>query len=297
MAGEHKWTFFRAGGFDQPRLDSGADLGALAELDQKLWLALACPTTGLEFDARTLELVDGDRDGRIRAPDIISAGSWTVGLLKNPDDLLEGRSELPLAGIREDVPEGKALLEAARTVLQSLGKSEATALTVEDATNAAKAFEQSLMNGDGIVPPEAAPDDALRACIQDVLASVGGEKDLSGKSGITAAKIEAFFTDLQAYAAWLDKAKATPEILPLGDKTAPAAEALRALKPKLDDYFARCRLAAFDARALQALNREEKEYLALAAKDLSITAEEVASFPLARIEASRPLPLTEGVNP
>ncbi len=297
MSGEHKWTFFRAGGFDQPRLTSGADLGALGELDQKLWLALACPTTGLEFDGRTLEFVDSDKDGRIRAPDIISAGSWTVGLLKNPDDLLEGHLELPLDAIREDVPEGKALLEAARTLLQSLGKPEATSITVEDATNAAKAFEQSLLNGDGVVPPEAAPEGPLRACVQDVIASVDGEKDLSGRTGITQKKLEAFFTDLQAYAAWLDQAKATPEILPLGEKTAVAAEALRAVKPKLDDYFARCRLAAFDARALQALNREEKEYLALAAKDLSITADEVAAFPLARIQASRPLPLTEGINP
>ncbi len=297
MSADHKWNFFRAGGFDQPRLDSGADLGALGQLDQKLWLALACPTTGLEFDPRTLEFVDGDKDGRIRAPDIISSGSWTVGLLKNPDDLIAGNPELPLAAIREDAPEGKALVDAARALLQSMGKSQATSITVEDATHAAKAFEQSLFNGDGVVPPESAPDDALRACLQDALASVGGEKDLSGKTGITAKVVETFFAELQAYAAWLERAKATPEVLPLGEKTATAAGALRAVKAKLDDYFARCRLAAFDARALQALNREEKEYLALAAKDLSITAEEVASFPLARIEASRPLPLKEGINP
>ena len=48
----------------------------------------------------------------------------------------------------------------------------------------------------------------------------------------------------------------------------------------MDDYFARCRLAAFDPRAVAALNREEKEYLALAAKDLTITAAEIAGFPL-----------------
>src|SRR3569832_2299368 len=68
----HTWTFFRVGGFAQVRLDSGADLAALGELDQKLWTALACPTKGLEFDARTLALIDSDNDGRIRAPDIIS---------------------------------------------------------------------------------------------------------------------------------------------------------------------------------------------------------------------------------
>ncbi|MEJ1973382.1 MAG: hypothetical protein WDM96_13255 [Lacunisphaera sp.] len=44
-------------------------------------------------------------------------------------------------------------------------------------------------------------------------------------------------------------------------------------------------------------NRAETEYLVIAAKDLKITAEEVAGFPLARIVAGQPLPLEEGINP
>ena len=70
MAGhstDHRWTFFRAGGFDQVKLQSGADLMNLDALDQKLWVALACPTSGLEMDARTLALIDTDQDGRVRA--------------------------------------------------------------------------------------------------------------------------------------------------------------------------------------------------------------------------------------
>jgi hypothetical protein len=49
----HVWKFFRAGGFDQVKLETGADLMHLHELDLKLWVALACPTKGLEFDAAT----------------------------------------------------------------------------------------------------------------------------------------------------------------------------------------------------------------------------------------------------
>jgi hypothetical protein len=36
--GNHAWKFFRVGGFDQVRLDTGADLVALEQLDQKLWV-------------------------------------------------------------------------------------------------------------------------------------------------------------------------------------------------------------------------------------------------------------------
>ena len=80
----HHWRFFRAGGFDQVRLESGQDLNALGQLDQKLWIALSCPVTGLEFDRKTLELIDTDNDGRIRAPEIIAAVSWAASLLKIP---------------------------------------------------------------------------------------------------------------------------------------------------------------------------------------------------------------------
>ena len=52
--GQHIWRFFRAGGFDQVRIDRGSDIANLKSLDQKLWAALACPTRGVEF-AQTLE--------------------------------------------------------------------------------------------------------------------------------------------------------------------------------------------------------------------------------------------------
>jgi hypothetical protein len=85
--------------------------------------------------------------------------------------------------------------------------------------------------------------------------------------------------------------------LPIGEATSVAAAATRAVKAKVDDYFARCRLAAFDARSLNALNREEKEYLVFASKDLTVGSAEVAGFPLSRIEAGRSLPLLAEVNP
>src|SRR5438270_12536093 len=101
MASNHTWRFFRAGGFDQVRLDSGADLVALDELDQKLWVALACPTSGLEFDSKTLNLIDSDKDGRIRAPELIAAAKWAGERLKNPDSLLKCSPSLPLAAIND----------------------------------------------------------------------------------------------------------------------------------------------------------------------------------------------------
>ena len=53
---------------------------------------------------------------------------------------------------------------------------------------------------------------------------------------------------------------------------------------KIDDFFVRCQLASFDSRAIAALNREEKEYYALAAQDLELSTDEIRRLPLAHIE-------------
>jgi hypothetical protein len=297
MASQYPWKFFRAGGFDQVRLDTGADLANLEQLDQKLWVALACPTTGLEFDSKTLALIDSDKDGRIRAPEIIAATKWATSCLKNPDDLLKGSPALPLSAINDATPEGKQLLSSARQILGNLGKKEADSITIEDTTDTAKIFVQTRFNGDGIIPPEAAEDQAMQAIIVDIIACVGGEPDRSGKLGLNADKAKTFFTEAQLFCDWWKLAETDSTILPLDGSTETAAPAFKTVKNKIDDYFTRCRLAAFDPRAIAALNREEKEYLALAAKDLTLTSSEIAGFPLAQVAAGKALPLQEGINP
>jgi len=296
MSTNHTWKFFRAGGFDQVRLETGADLMALDQLDQKLWVALACPTTGLEFDSATLALIDTDKDGRIRAPELIAATKWVCGLLKKPDDLLKSSPSLPLSAIADAMPEGKQLLASARRILATL-KKDADTISLEDTATVAGKFEETLFNGDGIVPAESATDEAVKAVIKDIIACLGAETDRSGKPGVSQAKVDQFFAEAQVYADWWKKAESAAAILPLGEATFAAAAAVSAVKAKVEDYFTRCRLAAYDPRAVGALNREEKEYLAFAAKDLTDTAAEIAGFPLARVEAGRPLPLKEGVNP
>ncbi len=69
----HVWKFVRAGGQRQVRIESGADVAGIGDLDQKLWSALAASCAGLRFDRRTLELLDSDGDGRVQAPDLVAA--------------------------------------------------------------------------------------------------------------------------------------------------------------------------------------------------------------------------------
>ena len=296
---KHQWTFFRVGGFDQVRIETGADIAHLDQLDQKLWVALACPTTGIHFDARTLELMDTDRDGRLRAPEILAAAKWATAMLKDPNLLVAGAASLPLDAINPVTPEGRQLLDSARHILNCLGKPDATAISVADTADTTKIFAGSKLNGDGVVTEDSTADVEVRRVLGEIVDCLGGVADRGGKPGVNADTVGRFFAAAQAYADWWKAAEAkAAEVLPLGAGTAAAMAAFVAVQAKVDDYFARCRLAAFDARALGAINRQEADYLALGAKTLTLTAGEIAEFPLARVDADRPLPLTgPGLNP
>ncbi len=294
----HRFRFFRAGGFDQVRLDRGADLLALDQLDQKLWVALSCPVDGLELDPKTLAMIDGDGDGRIRAPEIIASAKWAGSMLANPDDLVAGHASLPLSAIATTGDESRRLLASAKQILENLGKADAKEISLDDVTDTAKIFAQTKFNGDGVVPAASADDPRVAKAIADVVECVGGETDRSGAQGVSRAKLEAFLEKARAFDAWWREAESdATTVLPLGDRTAAAAAALAAVAGKIDDWFTRARLVAFDPRAAGPLNREEAAYAALADKILSPEAEELASFPLAKVSADAALPLERGLNP
>src|SRR3954471_19273626 len=150
----HPWKFYRMGGLDQVSIDNGADLAALEQLDQKLWVALSCPVRGLELDTRTLELLDTDKDGRVRASEIPGAIKWCQPRLRDLGVLIPSADGLPLSAVNETTAEGKALLGAARRVLSHRGNPEAAVLTCADVTDVSKVFDNTRLNGDGVVTPD-----------------------------------------------------------------------------------------------------------------------------------------------
>ncbi len=133
--------------------------------------------------------------------------------------------------------------------------------------------------------------------IADIINCLGAETDASGKPGVSQAKVDQFFAEAAAYSEWWKKAEGDTAVLPLGTNTEAAAAAVKAVRAKVEDYFARGRLAAFDPRAVNALNRDEKEYGVLGAKELTATHSDIASLPLAQVGPTTPLPLTQGINP
>ena len=293
----HRWKFFRAGDVDQVVLAQGADLENLSELDQKLWMALSCPTRGLEFDSRTLECIDTDHDGHVRPPEILAAVDWAKQVFRSLDDLFAEGNSVPLASIKEETQLGRDLLAASRRLLAKLGRAENSTVSAEDVAGAAEILAASRFNGDGIVPADSADDEPTRRAIADIITAMGPKLDRSGKPGVDQPTIDKFFEEADATVAWLAQADRDPAIRRLGGATSEAAEAVAAVRAKLDDYFARCRLAAFDSRAVVALAPGESDLAALSGKSLTNEAAEIAQLPLAAIGAERPLSLQQGLNP
>ena len=291
--GNHSWKFVRIGGVDQVVFRNGADITNIDELDQKLWMALAMPTRGIEFDAKTADLIDTDKDGRIRPPEVIAAVKWAEAAFKDPGNLIRGGETVQLSAIKD-----ANILAGAKRILANLNKPDEQVITLADVSDTVKILAETKFNGDGVIIIETSTDAAVKQAVEEIIGALGPVADRSGKPGMNQAKLDQFFAEAQTLSDWATKGEADKSLTPLGfDATYAASAAIKAVKAKVDDFFARCRLAAFDARALAAVNRSETEYLAIAAKDMTITASEIAGFPLAKIEPNAALPLAGAVNP
>ncbi len=99
---KYNWTFANVGGTTRVKIQSGEDIRHLGELDQKMWTVLSCPTTGLEINEESLKLIDLDGDGKLRVKEVIQTADWLCGVLRDPETLLAGKAEVPLANIADE---------------------------------------------------------------------------------------------------------------------------------------------------------------------------------------------------
>ena len=288
----YAWTFTPVGGTVRVKITSGADIARLGELDRKMWTVLSCPTRNLEFDQKTLDLLDSDHDGNIRVDEVIAAAQWLTGILKDPDTLLSHGTEIPFSYFNTENPDGAKLLASAKQILQNL-KLEKDSISLEDTADNVKIFADTKFNGDGIITPASADDEALAALVTTISETIGKAMDRSGKDGVTAEHIEAFYTALAEYAAWQDAGVA--DVFPFGDKTADALASVEALKDKVADYFMRCKLIGFDAGTAPAVDVDVEKIKAIEG-NLALASSAIGEEPLAKPAADGKLPL-DAVNP
>ena len=287
----YPWKFASVGGTVRVNIQSGEDIRHLGELDRKLWTVLSCPTSGLEFDETTLKLIDVDKDGKIRVDEVIKTAQWLTRILKNADDLLKENDSLPLDGFNTEDPDGARLQASARQILKNL-QLEKDSISLEDTADNVKIFAQTQFNGDGIITPASAPDEATAKLIETI-AGIASAVDRSGVPGITAEHVEAFYAACADFQAWM--AAGTKDVFPYGDKTADALAAVNAIKDKVADYFMRCKLIGFDAASAEAVDVSVAKIAAIEG-NLAAATDQIALQPLAKPAADGKLVL-KAVNP
>lgn len=290
----YNWKFTKVGGVTRVSIESGADIAHLDELDQKMWTVLSCPTTGLEFDEQTLKMLDTDNDGKIRVHEVVGAAKWVTSVLKNPDILIMPGDALPLSEINQDNEDGKKLYNSAKQILDNLGLQK-DSISLADTSDSTKIFADTKLNGDGIITEKSTDDTELAGLIKTIGETTGTVVDRSGEPGINAEMIEGFYKSATEFAAWTGKADGT--VMPYGDKTGEAFAAYTAIKDKVDDFFVRCKLAAFNGEQKGALEMTEDQLLAISGQNLATNIGDLAKYPVARVSDKCELEFDNKINP
>ena len=288
----YKWTFNTVGGVARVKISSGADIAHLDELDPKMWTVLSCPVSGLEIDEKSLSYVDCDGDGKIRVNDVVATAKWLTGVLNNPDAILEGKDSFDIELFNKEDASGLKLYNSSKQILENLGK-EGSVITIAEAADTAAIFAKTRFNGDGVITEISAEDPDEKAAIAAIVASFGGVLDRSGAMGVNADLIEKFYAAASEYIAWREAEVEAP----FGDKTDAVIAAYNALDAKVKDFFVRSRLAAFTPDSIAALDVQTSRVEAISADNLTSKTQEIAEYPIARVNGKAEIDLTAPVNP
>ena len=173
----YNWKFSTVGGVTRVNIETGEDIAHLDELDKKLWTVLSCPVKGLEFDERTLTLMDTDKDGKLRVHEVQAAAEWLKHVLVDMNYLIEKSDTVEFCEISDTTDEGKEVLAAARLILGKLGL-EKESISLKDVQDYMAVYEEKCKSeykaadAEPYEPPYGDGSDAAEAAVNAVRAKV-----------------------------------------------------------------------------------------------------------------------------
>ncbi len=295
--------FGRFGRTFQLKIETAADLKHAEKLDEALWVATAAPILSLtDCDPVLLQILDTDADGRIIADDVQAAIKWLFETFKNTDRVTEKSTILSLADINTENTDGKRLVEAAKTALTRLGKPDSTEIDLTQVRGTLESKKQLPVGENGVILPTATEDLALREFIEAIVKTLVGADHPSGAKGVDAATVDKFVELAKAWLDWhakgqLDDTGTPTEIMPLGHATPDAFAKIQAIRAKLDQYYAQCRLLLFDPATK---DKFTTHFAKLEGPDLADPAKINALLEAAPLSPAHPdmtLNLDEKINP
>lgn len=196
--------------------------GALSDvlaLDDSFWAAVSAPTSAFREDPAFLRYIDSDGNGRMRSDEVRAALRWLLDTLSDVSGVGDPAEEISLSTVRRDSAAGPGLLVTADYVNEQAGRSDGK-IRLSDVRAAMSELRGKPLNGDGVLVPAAADDDALREYIEAAITATGGSDDISGARGVTSAQLAEFAAALKDFLEW--KSRGAPDnrdTMPFGEDT------------------------------------------------------------------------------
>ena len=120
------FVFRRYAGSLQLRLRTFEDLLQLSQVPEALWVATACPASGLTCDPAFLTHLDTAGHGRVRARQLHRAIEWTARMLADRSACVPGSDVLVLAHLSEEAAPLRATAETVLTACEAVDRSRVT---------------------------------------------------------------------------------------------------------------------------------------------------------------------------
>ena len=123
------------GGTYQLVIDTPGDMELISTLDEVHWMATGVTCDGFIVDQDFLKYIDADNNGRIRSDEVKAAQAWLFRMLADRSNISRECVTLKLDAIDTSHDDGKALLIAAKRVLENLGSEQRDQITLDQVRN------------------------------------------------------------------------------------------------------------------------------------------------------------------
>lgn len=283
------------------RIENHHDLKDILELDEALWIATTAPSSTLKTDKIFLELLDSDRDGRIRAEEIKDGIRYLLENLTVPGAIQENNTSLPLNTVSEVSNVGRRIRSSAEKILKRLNAASATITLTQ-----VRAIKEEVLQGGldqaGVVLPEAADDDRIGSLIVDIVSTVGGVNHRGGRVGVDKDSLDTFLDHCKSYLKWRREAgeigvdEAT-EILVLGPDTKNGYETFHKLRNKLYQFFLLCDIKRLNPELLERAMNNPEVNAAYNLINIENAESYLATAPLSLLSDDSSLDLRGKINP
>ena len=223
----------------QLRIETAQDLRNILDLDDALWAATSAPSPAFAETGDLVALLDRNGSGRITSDELRKAIDWFLKSVNDPEAVTTGGDRLVLDNISRNTPDGSALLTSAQYILKTRDNADAQSISLQKVESFLAKLTEQPLNGDGIVVPDAASNDALTVFLRDAVACVNAVTDASGKRGVNRLQLDEFKGALEDYRDWEGQTETgdNTTLLPLGDQTFPAYELLQQHMDKVQAFF------------------------------------------------------------